>query len=200
MNQIMGEYPQELVPVDVGLLWGVSIIRALRDIHSRNVVHGNVFATNIYGSSDYSVKLVDFQFAKIVDKDSNSFRRQDDDANVMREVVVSFNPVTPSYRNDVYNGLVVLGSMMFGSDFEMHLFMRIGKVDPQSDAAKRLLKWTVDFDNPVYKRVDDLAFFVAMLDPQAVPDYEALIAELQSIARMEIIPQPQGNEEEDDYF
>lgn len=127
------EFDNERVPFVTAIELGMQIIRLLEQLHSMNIVHGDLHASNIAFrdrsvdaetiSSQDNLVLIDFGRARI----GHSGRPIESQTVVQRskplchahlshwESVGGFHYV-PSFRDDIYRGYLVIAAMIYGGD------------------------------------------------------------------------------------
>lgn len=122
--------PGGKVPVHVAAQLGVALVRVLRKLHDQNVVHGDIHSHNVIVDG-LVVKLIDFELAKIYDRDlvnaeskpscgqsSRSFANTLDISQV--NTFWESQHCSKSFRDDMYRALVTVSAMMHGPLYDRY--------------------------------------------------------------------------------
>ncbi len=125
-------------------VFGVQLIQLLKDLHSRNIVHGNINPGNIIFNDHEPLRLVDFKRASIkwdnVEPPTHCMdsNLKIEDLKVMRvwDTPWTAKGCVPSFRDDVYRAILVIAYMVHKSPFfDLFITLAQGTQDPEMKAA-----------------------------------------------------------------
>ncbi len=174
-EEIAAEFPSRRMPATIAARWGIIMMEGIRAIHSYNVFHGDLVATNIIANeSEWKVKFIDFQSAQVFPGTDYLLRR-----NYIRN---------RSFRDDVIRIFGIIGTVIFGEKYSVYMSHRIDGVDPSSTGGRILanaVSSVPDFFTPANEQLTDLALSVARIDVLERPHYDAIIGTLRDIISSE---------------
>jgi len=120
VERIMFELPQERYAIDRALSLGIKMIRLLKQLHSLNIVHGDIHLGNFafHYSNPRDILFLDFGRARFVGPDDIRSNPCPDGNRVQYHFLESkweMIGCTPTFRDDVYRAVKMIGYAMWGT-------------------------------------------------------------------------------------